>query len=95
MKRVKVTGDLFHGKIPEGAVYIGRGAPGLKASPYRNPFTLKKHGAAAQRLFVEYLDARQELVEQARRELTGKDLACWCAADAPWCHADEWIRRFS
>jgi Domain of unknown function (DUF4326) len=21
-------------------------------------------------------------------ELRGKDLACWCAADAKWCHAD-------
>lgn len=25
--------------------------------------------------------------EQIRRELGGKDLACWCALDAP-CHAD-------
>jgi hypothetical protein len=22
-RRVKVTGDLFHGQIPDGAVYIG------------------------------------------------------------------------
>jgi hypothetical protein len=33
-----VQGDLFHGRIPAGAVYVGRAAPGLPASPYANPF---------------------------------------------------------
>jgi hypothetical protein len=47
MKRVKVTGDLFHGVVPNGAVYVGRGKPGLKQSPFHNPFTVK--GTAAQR----------------------------------------------
>ena len=35
--RVRVIGDLFHGRIPDGAVYVGRAAPGLSASPYANP----------------------------------------------------------
>lgn len=26
--------------------------------------------------------------ENVRRELAGKDLACFCAEDAEWCHAD-------
>lgn len=41
-RRVKVTGDLFHGRVPDGAVYIGRPAVGLTGSPYRNMFTARK-----------------------------------------------------
>lgn len=25
---------------------------------------------------------------EVRRDLAGRDLGCWCAVDAPWCHAD-------
>ncbi len=39
-QRVKVEGDLFHGRVPEGAVYVGRAAPGLKASEYANPYRI-------------------------------------------------------
>jgi len=41
-KRVRVQGDLFHGRVPEGATYVGRAAPGLTASPYANPFKVKE-----------------------------------------------------
>ncbi|WFE40922.1 hypothetical protein [Micromonospora sp. WMMD998] len=37
LRRVRVLGDLHHGRIPAGAVYIGRAAPGLRANPYANP----------------------------------------------------------
>jgi hypothetical protein len=37
-RRVKVRGDLFHGRVPVGATYVGRAAPGLTASIYANPF---------------------------------------------------------
>jgi len=37
-KRVKVRGDLYHGRVPLGACYVGRATPGLPASPYANPF---------------------------------------------------------
>jgi Domain of unknown function (DUF4326) len=37
-ERVRVQGDLFHGRVPVGTVYVGRAAPGLPASPYANPF---------------------------------------------------------
>lgn len=37
-RRVKVRGDLYHGKVPVGAIYVGRAAPGLPASIYANPF---------------------------------------------------------
>lgn len=97
-RRVKVQGDYFHPQVPPGAVYIGRGAPGLKASPYANPHTAARSGCRlcggqvhtreeAVRLYRAHLAAHPELVEQARRELAGKDVACWCApGDA--CHGD-------
>jgi len=37
-RRVRVGGDFFHGRVPDGAVYIGRAAPGLPGSLWRNPF---------------------------------------------------------
>jgi len=37
-QRVRVLGDYFHGRVPAGAVYVGRAAPGLPASRYANPF---------------------------------------------------------
>ena len=43
-RRIKVTGDLFHGQVPDGAVYVGRAAPGLKGSRYANPYTVAEHG---------------------------------------------------
>jgi hypothetical protein len=90
--RVRVQGDLWHGRVPEGAIYVGRAAPGLKASPYRNPFTVRKHGPEALRLFADHLDRNPDLVARARQDLAGKDLACWCPLGSP-CHADEWLRR--
>jgi hypothetical protein len=54
--RVKVTGDLFHPVIPEGAIYVGRSGPNRPASPYANPFRLKLALARGHRL-RPYLDA--------------------------------------
>lgn len=93
-RRVRVTGDLYHGVVPAGAVYIGRAAPGLPASPWQNPFRVKDHGAGALPLFQRHLDEHPELVARARAELAGKDLACWCKLDEP-CHGDEWLRRLA
>ena len=93
-RRVRVQGDLYHGRVPEGAVYIGRAAPGLSASPFRNPFKVAEYGAEALPMFARYLDDNPGLVELARRELAGKDLACWCKIGEP-CHGDEWLRRLA
>lgn len=100
--RVKVEGDLFHGRVPEGAVYAGRPAPGLKASPYRNRHPVGKPcrvcGGAVHTLeesLARYdadLDADPALVEQARRDLVGRDLACWCRL-TDGCHVDGLLRR--
>ena len=35
-------------------------------------------------------DLADELIEEARSELAGHDLLCWCRLDQP-CHADIWI----
>jgi hypothetical protein len=87
--RVKVTGDLFHGRVPDGAVYVGRAAPGLRASPYANPFPVRGHGLPeALRLYREHLAAHPGLVAAAAADLAGRDYACWCPPDRA-CHADD------
>ncbi|MGN9842953.1 DUF4326 domain-containing protein [Nonomuraea sp. H19] len=97
-RRVKVEGDMYHGRVPEGATYVGRAAPGLKASPYNSPHSIGRKGCRAcggrlhdrhevMELYRAHLREHPELVEQARRELAGQDLACWCRPDQE-CHAD-------
>jgi hypothetical protein len=85
-----------HGAVPEGTVYVGRGqryswAKGTDVeheSPFKNPFTEKQAGSRerAVEMFREYITGRPELIERARRELRGRDLACWCAPEP--CHGD-------
>lgn len=41
--------------------------------------------------FELYLKEKPELVELIKKELRGKNLACWCSLDKP-CHADTLIR---
>lgn len=79
--------------MPDGAVYVGR--PSAWGNPYR-----RSDSALAVDLFRDLL-ARAPLADGAwvrakvgesvydtiRRELAGKDLACWCPLDKP-CHAD-------
>jgi hypothetical protein len=84
--RVKVTGDLFHGQVPGGAVYVGRAAPGLRRSPYANPYPVKTYGLdESLRLYRSYAAGFDAAA--LRRDLAGHDLACWCPLDQP-CHAD-------
>jgi Domain of unknown function (DUF4326) len=90
-RRVKVAGDLFHGRVPAGAVYIGRGSPGLPRSVYANPYPVKAHGLAESlRLYTEHLDRHPHLVARARVELGDSDVACWCklpaAGEPDLCH---------
>jgi hypothetical protein len=96
--RVKVEGDRYHGHVPEGATYVGRAAPGLKASPYNSPHSVGGKGCRTCggriherpeviELYRVHLREHPELVERAREELAGRDLACWCRPDQD-CHAD-------
>lgn len=41
--------------------------------------------------FEAWLAAQPELIAAARRDLAGRDLACYCAAGEP-CHGDTWLR---
>ena len=42
--------------------------------------------AKCMRLYFEYLSKHPNLVEQARKELAGKRLGCWCSPSR--CHGD-------
>jgi hypothetical protein len=80
--------------MPEGAVYIGR------PSRWGNPFThvsgetLARYRVATREEAVDayerWLLAQPELVERARQELRGKDLACWCTPLR--CHGEVLLR---
>ena len=68
--------------MPVGAVYIGR------PTKYGNPFSLSTYSrVAAVEAYRIHLARHPELVEAARRELAGRDLACFCPLDQP-CHGD-------
>src|SRR4051812_23481730 len=85
-------------RMPEGVVYVGRGTqwgnPFRVGQPnaddcmtcadaaeaiakYRDEFTLFGGG-------INFTGCT---IEEIRKELRGKDLACWCPLDQP-CHAD-------
>ncbi len=72
-------------------VYVGRrcsmGGWRLPASPFANPYRVQDVGGAARAvaLFREHLRRNPDLVQRARRELTGKRLACFCTSGP--CHA--------
>jgi Domain of unknown function (DUF4326) len=94
-RRVAVQGDLFHGQVPAGAVYVGRAAPGLRRSRWANPHPVRgtcracgsEHDqAGAVHAYAADLAARPDLAAAAVDELGGRDLACWCRTGP--CHAD-------
>jgi hypothetical protein len=87
MKVINMRGRRF--QVPDGAVYVGGRDPWgrIEGSKFANPFSVKRYGREdAIERYRDHLASRPDLVEAARRELAGKDLACWCAPDA--CHAD-------
>jgi Domain of unknown function (DUF4326) len=89
-RRVKVIGDLFHGEVPDGALYVGRAAPGLKQSTWHNPFKVADYGLnESLELYRGWVTDNDypPTIEAIRQELGGRDLACWCSLDRP-CHAD-------
>lgn len=94
-ERVRLTGDLFHPVVPDGAVRVDRG------TRYGNRHKVLPHGPhtveESLHLFREELFGREPAtvcgcrskprptLDEVRAELAGKDLACWCAPGAP-CH---------
>jgi uncharacterized protein DUF4326 len=69
--------------MPLGAVSVTR--PGL----WGNPYSVEEYGREeAIRLFRHRLVVLcPDMAARARRELRGRDLACWCPIGQP-CHAD-------
>lgn len=83
-------------KMPDGAVYVGRptkhGNP-FVASAMESPEVavdnyrrwIAARDAGLKRSGKKYFDGPYSV--DIRRELRGKDLACWCPLDQP-CHVD-------
>lgn len=75
--------------MPAGAVYVGR--PTKWGNPHRiiNTDTGQlDHGESVSVYLCDLLDGNLPITaEDARRELRGKDLVCWCKEGEP-CHAD-------
>ena len=57
---------------------------------WQNPYRKVQPRTESLRLFREHLAEHPELVAEAKRELAGHKLACWCGPDE-LCHADIWL----
>lgn len=81
-KEVDVKSWVVHCKKAKYDVYVGR--PGK----WGNPIVLKRESEreAVLEEYIEYLNDHPQLMEDARRELKGKVLGCWCAPRL--CHAE-------
>jgi len=63
---------------------VGGLADCVPPSEYYSPHTQSE----AVRLYREFVTARPALIDEIRRELRGKNLACYCKPGTP-CHADD------
>jgi hypothetical protein len=84
-------------RLPAGAVVVAR--PTRWGNPYRVAPATEAGGVklpevtaeTAVRLYRKAIEARiaahPSVLEEIRRELGGRDLACWCRPGRP-CHAD-------
>lgn len=72
-------------RMPAGAIYVGR--PSKWGNPYRpnemDEPTPDRRKNAVLAFEISVLERHADI----KRELRGKDLACWCPLDQP-CHAD-------
>lgn len=70
-------------KIPNGlpVVYVGR------PSYWGNPFKATINGEGPVDYFRRFITSNPGYESDIKRELKGKNLACWCPLDKP-CHAD-------
>jgi hypothetical protein len=72
---------------PEGVVVVAR--PSRWGNPHPFDEATPEERARVVELFRRDLDAGRLgfSADDVRRELAGRDLACWCPLDGP-CHAD-------
>ena len=77
-----MTTQVVHCQQAYYDVYIGR--PSL----WGNPYVIGRDGSRDEVIakYVVWLESKPELIEQAKAELKGKILGCWCKPQA--CHGD-------
>ena len=94
-------------KMPQGAIYVGRpsvwGNPFIvgidgtaeecvrKFEKWFDP-TIAEEGSDLYNFRMENGWGGNSYAILSTTALRGKDLACWCAVDAQWCHADIILR---
>jgi hypothetical protein len=91
LSRAKGFNLQYHSRSLNGleAVSVARG----RGKKWGNPFKLHNHQGCAIRTHDEAVRLFRNWIEthgyepDIRRELRGRNLACWCAPGAP-CHAD-------
>ncbi len=72
-------------RMPPNTVKVDRTS--LFGNPYRVGLYRNFTAEDAVSAFREWLPAHPYFVAMVRRDLAGKNLACWCKPGAP-CHAD-------
>ena len=81
-RRVRMTRRAPWRHLAPGAVIVDR------RGRWGNPYAVKVYGRErAIELYRGHLAEHSDLAAAVRRELSGRDLACWCPLDQP-CHAD-------
>ena len=78
--------QVFHCKrdtVPDDTVYVGR------PSRWGNQFQIGRDGTREEVIKKFRDNLTEQDKEDARRELRGKNLSCWCYPNA--CHADVWL----
>jgi hypothetical protein len=106
--RIQWRGRFAGWRRPLGVVYVGRGAgqwgrwgnpfiPGRPVPAWANwadpPGTVVRDVQHSVELYTTML--RRPTgghIAAIRTELAGRNLACWCREDAPYCHADVILR---
>jgi Domain of unknown function (DUF4326) len=81
-RRVRMTRRMPWRHLAPDAVIVDR------RSRWGNPYPVAEHGRRrAVAMFRWRLYSTPGLLDQARAELAGRDIACWCPLDED-CHAD-------
>lgn len=75
-------------RLPPRTVSVA--APSRYANPYRPARRTPEANREAVEQFRGYLQRNPLLIDQARAELAGLNLACWCRPELA-CHADVWL----
>lgn len=68
-------------RMPPNTVYVGRPAK------WCNSFIKQKGWTSAELMDIFKINLSDHEIEEAKQELKGKNLCCWCPLDQP-CHAD-------